>query len=87
MAEDILLGFDFPAVERKKVGAAFDGGRLTSDGGVILLVAVERGLGIARILASLIPDRRNPLLVTHGVEDILRSRMLAISAFRHVHVP
>ena len=36
MLEDDLLPFSFPAVERKKVTAAFDGGRLTSDGGVML---------------------------------------------------
>ena len=79
MTEDTLLAFDFPAVGRKKVVAAFDGGRLTSDGGVMLLAAVERDVGIARALASLIPDRRNPRLVTHSVEDILRARMLAIA--------
>ena len=37
--------FGFPAVERKKVVAAFDGGRITSNGGVMLLGAVERQLG------------------------------------------
>jgi hypothetical protein len=79
MTEDTLLSFDFPAIGRKKVVAAFDGGRLTSDGGVMLVAAVERDLGIARALAPLIPDRRNPLLVTHSVEDILRARMLAIA--------
>jgi len=31
------LPFDFPAIGRKKLTAAFDGGRLTSDGGVLLL--------------------------------------------------
>jgi hypothetical protein len=41
MLDDTLLPFSFPAVERKKVTAAFDGGRLTSDGGVMLLAAVE----------------------------------------------
>ena len=41
MLEDNLLPFNFPAVERKKVTAAFDGGRITSDGGVMLLAAVE----------------------------------------------
>lgn len=79
MSEDTLLPFDFPAVDRKKVVAAFDGGRLTSDGGVMLLGAIERELGVARSLAALIPDTRNPLLVTHSVEDILRARMLAIA--------
>jgi hypothetical protein len=79
MLEDSLLPFSFPAVERKKVTAAFDGGRITSDGGVMLLAAVEKELGIADRLASLIADPRNPLLVTHSVADILRARMLAIA--------
>ena len=79
MSEDTLLPFDFPAIGRKKVTAAFDGGRMTSDGGVLLLAAVERRMGIARTLAPLIADPRNPLLVTHSVAGILRARMLAIA--------
>jgi len=79
MLEDSLLPFSFPAVERKKVTAAFDGGRITSDGGVMLLAAVEKQLGIADRLASLVTDPRNPLLVRHSVADILRARMLAIA--------
>ena len=79
MSEDTLLAFDFPAAGRKKITAAFDGGRMTSDGGVLLLAAVERRIGIARTLAPLIADPRNPRLVTHSVADILRARMLAIA--------
>ncbi|MET3471815.1 hypothetical protein ABIC78_002343, partial [Novosphingobium sp. 1529] len=37
MNVDSANPFRFPAVARKKVTAAFDGGRLTSDGGVLLL--------------------------------------------------
>jgi hypothetical protein len=77
--EDNLLPFRFPAVERKKVTAACDGGRITSDGGVMLLAAVGRELGIADRLASLITDPRNPLLVTRSVADIPHARMLAIA--------
>jgi hypothetical protein len=36
--------FSFAPVERKKVVAAFDGGRITSNGGVMLLGTVERQL-------------------------------------------
>ena len=79
MPDDTIEAFGFPAVGRKKVAAAFDGGRITSDGGVMLLAAAERRLGIAQQLAALIADARNPLLVTHSVEDILRARMLAIA--------
>jgi hypothetical protein len=79
MSDTTTAPFLFPAVGRKKVTAAFDGGRLTSDGGVMLLAAAERRLGIADRLAELIADPRNPLFVTHSVADILRARMLAIA--------
>ena len=79
MSEDTLLPFNFPAVEGKKIVAAFDGGRITSDGGVMLLAAVERRIGIAETLAGLIADPRCQSQVTHSVEDILRARMLAIA--------
>ena len=79
MSNDTTVPFGFPAVARKKVTAAFDGGRLTSDGGVMLLAAAERRLGIAQRLAGLIADPRNPLLVTHSFADMLRVRMLLIA--------
>ena len=79
MSDDTIEPFGFPAVGRKKVTAAFDGGRLTSDGGVMLLAAVERRMGIAESFAGLIADPRDPALVTHSVADILRARMLAIA--------
>ena len=43
----------------------------------MLLGAAERRLGVARQLAALIPDPRNPLFITHSVADILRARILA----------
>jgi hypothetical protein len=46
MTDDTLLPFNLPAVARKKVTAAFDGGRITSDGGVMLLAQAERRLGL-----------------------------------------
>jgi hypothetical protein len=79
MSDDTTLPLSFPAVGRKKLTAAFDGGRITSDGGVLLLGEVELQLGIAETLAGLIDDPRNPLFVTHRVSDILRARILAIA--------
>jgi len=52
MIENTLFPFSLPSVRRKKVTAAFDGGRLTSDGGVMLLGAVEKSLGVAAKLAG-----------------------------------
>ena len=79
MSDDNLLPFVFPAVQRKKITAAFDGGRITSDGGVMLLAQAERRLGIAERLAQVIPDRRDQDRVTHLLPDILRARIFAIA--------
>jgi hypothetical protein len=79
MTDDSLLPFTFPAVCRKTVTAAFDGGRLTSDGGVMLLSLAERRLGIAARLARGFPDRRNRARITHRLEDMIRARIFAIA--------
>lgn len=79
MTDDTLLPFAFPAVGRKKITAAFDGGRITTDGGVMLLAAAERRLQLADRLAEAIHDPRDPGRVTHAMGDILRARIFAIA--------
>lgn len=79
MIDDTSRPFSFPAIGRKKVTAAFDGGRITSDGGVMLLAEAERRLGIAAKLAAAIPDGRDASRVTHPLADILRARIFAIA--------
>lgn len=79
MTDTTILPFSFPAVSRKKVTADFDGGRLTSDGGVMLLAMAERRLGIAERLARAFPDRRNPSRMTHTLADMIRARTFAIA--------
>jgi len=80
MEEDTLLPFGFPAVARKKVSAAFDGGMLSSDGGVLLLRAIEKKLGLAQRLSACLKDKRDPDFIKHSVEEMLRLRVLAIAA-------
>ena len=78
MTRDTTLPFSFPAVSRKQVRAAFNGGRLTSDGGVMLLAMAERRLGIADRLARIFPDRRDPSRIMHSFADMIRARIFAI---------
>src|SRR5450759_2966627 len=78
MTDDTMLLFSFPAVHAKKVTAAFDGGRLTSNGGVLLIAMAERRLGLADKLARVFPDRRDPTRVVHSLVDMFRARMFAI---------
>ena len=78
MIDTTILPFSFPAVARKKITADFDGGRLTSDGGVMLLAMAERRLGIADRLARIFPDHRDPTRITHSLVDMIRARVFAI---------
>jgi len=80
MSEDIALPFDLPSVCRKKVSVGFDGGQLSSDAGVLLLRGVESTLGLAGRLASCLRERRDPDLIEHSVEEMLKLRMFAIAA-------
>ncbi|MDE2810632.1 MAG: transposase, partial [Gemmatimonadota bacterium] len=79
MTDDSLLPFDLPSVQRKKVSAAFDGGLISSDGGLVLLREAERSLGLAETLAGCIRDRRNQAQVVHSLSAMLRFRMLVIA--------
>ena len=79
MSDPDALPFTFPSVRGKKLTAAFDGGRLTSDGGILLLAQAARRLGIADKLAAVIPDRRDPSRVVHPLPEILLARILAIA--------
>ncbi len=67
--DDSAAAISFPAVGRKKLTASYDGGRLTSDGGVLLLAQAERSMGICAQLAACISDRRDPTRVIHTLPD------------------
>ena len=71
-ATGILPGL--PAVAGKPVRVAFDGGRLTSDAGILLLAAIEQRLKIADRLAACLEDRRDPERVVHGLAEMIRYR-------------
>jgi hypothetical protein len=47
--------FEFQGMTRRTVVASFDGGTLSSDGGVLLLAEVDRRLGL---LSCLLPVSR-----------------------------
>ena len=67
------------AICQKKVTAAFDGGLISSDGGVLLLAGADKRLGLIDTMAAIIPDHRDPTQITHTMADILRARIFAIA--------
>jgi hypothetical protein len=77
--DDTLLPFSLPSLCKKKITAAFDGGLISSDGGVLLLAAADKQLCLIDTLAAIMPDHRDPDLITHSMADILRARVFAIA--------
>jgi hypothetical protein len=64
----------------KKVVARFDGGELSSDGGVVVLREVEQRLRVADRIAACMVDPRAPGQITHSLADIIGFRLLMIAA-------
>src|SRR5512134_1562418 len=67
-------------VEGKEIIARFDGGWLSSDGGLLVLREIERRLKVADRLAACIDDPRDRAGTVHPLADIIRFRMLMIAA-------
>ena len=63
----------------RKVVADFSGGTLSSDGGVLLLRQVDRGLGLTRQLAGCFCDRRDPRLIDHRLPELLAQRLYGLA--------
>jgi Transposase DDE domain group 1 len=80
MTDPMLPLAGLSPVDGKAVVAKFDGGLLSSDGGVLALREVERRLGVADRLAACLVDRRAPDQITHSLSDVIRFRLLMIGA-------
>jgi hypothetical protein len=67
-------------VPGKKVEVRFDGGLLSSDGGLLTLREIEGRLRVADRMAACIEDPRASKHVTQSFVDIIRFRLLMIAA-------
>jgi hypothetical protein len=80
MVEGVLVLSGSSPIAGKGVRVAFDGGRLTSDAGVLVLADVERRLEVAERLARCLTDPRSPGRVHHTLAEMIRFRVLLIAA-------
>ena len=71
--------FEFARVEGRSVVAAFDGGKITSDAGALLLGASNRAIGLIDRLASCFTDSRSPEQVEHTVATMVGQRVFGIA--------
>ena len=66
-------------VKRRQVVANFDGGRLTSDAGVVLLREVDRRIGLIDAINECLPDPRDPRYITHEQREMLAQRIFSLA--------
>ena len=70
--------FEFHGLFQRKLKARFDGGKITSDAGVLLLREVEKRTGLIAGLAGCFSDHRDPRLIEHTVKELLGQRVYGL---------
>lgn len=78
MAHDATSPTRFDTPTALVLEAAFDGGRITADGGLPWLARVDSELGLCEGLAAHVPEWRRGA-VAHSLEDLVRQRVLQIA--------
>ncbi|SEN73586.1 IS1380 family transposase [Vreelandella aquamarina] len=69
----------FPRCKGRQVIARFDGGDVTSDGGILLLRQLDREMGLTRAVARRLSDDRDPQRCLHRTETLVRQRVFGLA--------
>jgi hypothetical protein len=79
MAQDTQIVLPFARLSGKNLQADFDGGTLSSDGGVLFLREIEAQVGVIRRLAGALHDPRDSRYTDHSYEELLSQRIFQIA--------
>ena len=66
-------------LRRQKVLIEFDGGKITSDAGALLLREADRRLNLVKRMSACIPDPRDPDCIEHQQTTMIAQRVMAIA--------
>jgi len=80
MTDAMASPLQLASLEDKAVLVDFDGGRLSSDGGLILLGDPDEQIGLTRDLAAVLRDPRDPRRIDFTAHDLLKQRVFQIAA-------
>ncbi len=69
---------EFEALGRRQVVGKFDGGRMTSDAGALLLREADRLYDVTGRLAACFVDYRNPERIEHHLETLVAQRVMGL---------
>lgn len=78
MADCTLKQLEFEPFKRRRVQARFDGGEVSSDGGLLLVRKLERRLGLIDAVARVLADPRDRQRIKHSLGDLLRQRVFGL---------
>lgn len=70
--------FQFPPCKRRVIEANFEGGDITSDGGLLLLRQADKRLGLMEAINRQLPDPRDPRYIVHDQLALLRQRVFGL---------
>ena len=70
---------EFEPNQRRRVVAAFDGGPITSDAGLLLLRRVDRRLALSDQVADCFTDHRDPKRVHYSLRKLIAQRIVGIA--------
>lgn len=70
---------EFHALGRREVVGCFDGGRITSDGGGLLLREVDHRIGLLNRMSACFTDHRNPNSIEHSVQSLVAQRIYGLA--------
>ena len=79
MTKCTTLSASFPRCKGRQVIARFDGGDVTSDGGILLLRQLDREMGLTRAIARRLSDDRDPQRCLHRTETLVRQRVFGLA--------
>lgn len=69
---------DFGRLGRRVIEANFQGGALSSDGGMMLLRQMDRRMGLSQAVACALHDPRDPDRITHSLRDLVAQRLYGL---------
>ena len=69
---------DFQGLKSRRVVGKFDAGRVSTDGGALLLRELDARTGIVNRFSACFADHRDPDRVEHGVEQLVRQRVFGL---------
>lgn len=69
---------EFGRLGRRIIEANFQGGAISSDGGVLLLRQMDRRIGLSSSAASALQDPRHPERIQHTLRDLIAQRLYGL---------